>query len=171
MYHVELYSRIRRECLVEGKSIRKASEEFGINRRTIRKMLKHPAPPGYQYKKGKERPKLGNVLEMVHQIIEEDKSAPKKQRHTAKRIFERVKEEKGYNGSYSTLRKYISKYKGEHGTKEVFCPLEHEPGEAQVDFGEAWVFIGENKQKAHFFVMDLPQSDVCFVKGYPKENT
>jgi transposase len=171
MYHVELYSRIRRECLVEGKSVRKASEEFGINRRTIRKMLKHPNPPGYQHKKGKERPKLGSVLEMVHQIIEEDKNAPKKQRHTAKRVFERVKEEKGYSGSYSTLRKYIHKYKGEDGTKEVFCPLEHEPGESQVDFGEAWVFIGGDQQKAHFFVMDLPQSDACFVKGYPKENT
>lgn len=169
MYKVEVYLSIRRACLVEGKSIRQVSEEFGINRRTVRKMIQNSAPPGYQRKQEAKKPKLGPHLEFIHQILKEDKACPKKQRHTAKRILVRLKEERGYEGGYTVVRDYIKKY---HTlTKEMFCPLEHPPGEAQVDFGEAWVVIAREKQKCHIFVMDIPQSDGCFVKAYPHENT
>ena len=171
VYYVEVYIKVRQACLVEGKSIRKAAEDFGLNRRTVKKMLTDPIPTGYQKKKDKIRPVLEPFIEMIHQIIEDDKKHPKKQRHTKKRIYERLKEEKGYLGSYSTVRKYVSKYRGEHCAKEVFCPLEHKPGEAQVDFGEALVKIGGVEQKCHLFIMSLPQSDACFVKAYPRENT
>ena len=55
--------------------------------------------------------------------------------------------------------------------RETFVPLAHPPGHAQVDFGEAVGVIGGVRQKIHFFCMDLPQSDACFVKAYPAETT
>ena len=80
-----------------------------------------------------------------------------------------MKSEKGYTGSYSPVRKYIAAYRLK--TKEMFVPLEHDPGTAQVDFGEAVAIIGGVQQKINVFNMSLPQSDVCFVKAYPRENT
>lgn len=169
MYKVEVYLNIRRACLIEGKSIRQVSAEFGINRRTVKKMIQNATPPGYQRKKEVQKPKLGPYVEFINQLLNEDKACPKKQRHTAKRIFVRLKEERGYEGGYTIVREYVRKYHVLN--KEMFCPLEHPAGEAQVDFGEAWAIIGGKKQKCHIFVMDIPQSDACFVKAYPHENT
>jgi len=169
MYRVDVYVRVRRACLVEGRSIRSVASEFGLNRRTVQKMLKHAIPAGYQRKQVMHQPKLGPHLEFIDQLITEDKARPKKQRHTAKRIFARLQEERSYDGGYTIVRQYVAKHRIRG--KEMFCPLEHKPGEAQVDFGEALVVIGGIKQTAHFFVMDLPQSDAGFVKAYPRENT
>ena len=86
---MELYGRVRRACLVEGLSRREAARQFGIDRRTVSKMLEHSVPPGYSRKKPVNRPKLGAFLGIINQILEDDKAVPKKQRHTAKRIFAR----------------------------------------------------------------------------------
>ena len=92
-----------------------------------------------------------------------------KQRHTAKRIFERLRDEHGFGGGYTVVKDYvrISRARG----RETFVPLAHPPGHAQVDFGEAVGVIGGVRQKNHFFCLDLPQSDACFVKAYPRETT
>lgn len=166
---MNVYMRVRRACLVEGMSVRGAAREFGLNRRTVQKMLDQSIPSGYQRKYTPPKPKLDPHLEFIDQILKDDKHCPKKQRHTIKRIFVQLKEERGYEGGYTIVRDYVAQH--HIRDKEMFCPLTHQPGNAQADFGEAWVIIGGVKQKAHFFVIDLPQSDGCFAKAYPRENT
>ena len=166
---MEVYARVRRAVQVDGMSIRQAAREFGLSRKTIRKMLAYSVPPGYERKKPVLRPKLGPWLGIIDQILEDDKSQPKKQRHTAKRIRDRLKEEHGFGGGYTIVKDYVREARLRH--KEVFVPLAHPPGDAQVDFGEALVAIGGVEQKAHFLCMDLPQSDDCFVIAFPAENT
>jgi transposase len=98
-----------------------------------------------------------------------DKALIKKQRHTAKRIFERLRDEHGYSRSLTTVTYYVREQK--RRTKEVLVPLSHRQGHAQVDFGETLGVIGGVECKVHFFVMSLPHSDAVFVKGYPAETT
>ena len=170
MYRVDVYLSVRQACLVDGKSQRQASREFNINRRSISKMLKHPVPPGYKRIKEVKSPKLEPHKEFIAEILETDRSVHRKQRHTAKRIFKRLKEEKGYEGGYTIVREYVFLQKQERG-REVYIPLTHAPGEAQVDFGEAYAIIEGLKQKVHLFVLDMAQSDGGFVKAYIRENT
>jgi transposase len=92
-----------------------------------------------------------------------------KQRHTAKRIFERLRDEHGFAGGYTVVKDHVRICRARG--RETFVPLSHPPGHAQVDFGEAVAIIAGVRQKIHFFCMDLPQSDACFVKGYPRETT
>jgi transposase len=154
---------------VDGMSIRQAAREFGLARKTIRKMLQFSLPPGYERKKPVERPKLGPWLGVIDQILVDDESQPKKQRHTAKRIWDRLKREHGFGGGYTVVKDYVRQARLRH--KEVFVPLTHPPGDAQADFGEALVVIGGVEQKGHFLCMDLPQSDDSFVMMFPAENT
>ena len=98
-----------------------------------------------------------------------DLGVPKKQRHTAKRIFERLRDEYGFGSQYTIVKDYVREHRRQ--SREMFVPLSHSPGHAQCDFGEARVVIGGVEQKAHYFVLDLPHSDGCFVKPYPAETT
>ena len=82
---MELYSRVRRACHVDGMSERAAGRYFGIDRKTVSKILKHSVPPGYRREGQPARPKLDPFVAIIDQILEEDKSRIKKQRHTAKR--------------------------------------------------------------------------------------
>jgi hypothetical protein len=97
-------------------------------------MLEHSEPPGYRLKQPRPRPKIGPYLERIAQIIEEDKALPKKQRHTAKRIYERILQ-MGYGGKYTQVREVVRELK--RVKQEVSMPLIHRPSEAQVDFGYA----------------------------------
>lgn len=166
---MEVYARVRRAVHVDGMSTRQAAREFGLSRKTIRKMQQFSQPPGYERKKPVERPKLGPWLGVVDQILEDDQSQPKKQRHTAKRIWDRLKAEHGFGGGYTVVKDYVRQARLRH--KEVLVPLAHPPGDAQADFGEALVVIGGVEQKAHFVCFDLPHSDDCFVMAFPAENT
>jgi transposase len=166
---VELYGRIRRAVFVEGKSQRAVAREFGVARETVRKMLCYSVPPGYRREQPVKRPKLGPWLGVIDAILEDDKIRPSKQRHTAKRIFDRLREEHGYTGGYTIVKDYVHLHKMRK--REMFVPLTHAPGEAQADFGEALVVIAGVEQKAHYFVMDMPQSDDCFVAAFPAETT
>lgn len=166
---MELYARIRRAVQVEGKSQRETAREFGLARKTVRKMLEFSVPPGYRRNKPVRRPKLGPWLGVIDQILEEDESQPKKQRHTAKRIWDRLKTEHSFSGGYTIVKDYVREARLRH--KEVFVPLAHPPGEGQADFGEALAVIGGQQQKAHFLCIDLPHSDDCFVQAFPAENT
>ena len=93
MYKVEMYLRVRRACFVEGMSAREAARVYGLHRDTVRKMLRYSVPPGYRRQRLPERPKLDPYKGIIDQILEDDRGAPKKQRHTAKRIYERLREE------------------------------------------------------------------------------
>jgi transposase len=116
-----------------------------------------------------ERPKLGPLLPVIEAILEADKAAPPKQRHTAKRIFERLRIEHGFSGGYTVVKDYVRLARTR--AREMFVPLAHPPGHAQVDFGECIGVIGGVRTKLHVFCFDLPQSDACFIKAYPAETT
>jgi len=169
VYKVEVYARVRRAVQVDGMSIREAARQFGLSRKTIRKMMQFSLPPGYERKKPVARPKLGPWLGVIDQILVDDQSQPKKQRHTAKRIFDRLKAEHAFGGGYTIVKDYVRQARLRH--KEVFVPLAHPPGDAQGDFGEALVVIAGVEQKAHFQCFDLPYSDDCFVIAFPAENS
>jgi transposase len=166
---VELYARVRRAVVVDKMSEREAARQFGLARETVRKMLRFSVPPGYRRQQPARRPKLDAWVSAIDQILECDKAESKKQRHTAKRIFERLRDEHAYTGGYTIVKDYVRLRK--LSQREMFVPLEHPPGDAQADFGEAIVVIGGVKRKAHYLAMDLPQSDDCFAMGFPAETT
>ena len=169
MFDVDTYLKVRLACHNNRLSQRSASREFGISRKTIRKILAHPEPPGYRRTAPIKRPMLEGFTGIIDQILEDDKGAPKKQRHTSKRIFERLRDEYGYLGGISTVSNYVREK--QLGNREAYVPLAHDPGHAQVDFGEALAVIGGVEMKAHFFVMTFPHSNAVFVKAYPRETT
>lgn len=169
MFSVELYARVRYACRVEGLSTREAARRFGLHRSTVRKMLVHAVPPGYRRSRPPLRPKLDAFTAIIDGILEADRLAPAKQRHTAKRIFERLRAEHDFAGGYTIVKDYVREQRAR--TREVFIPLAHAPGHAQVDFGAAIGVIGGVEQTIHVFCLDLPHSDACFVKAYPAERT
>ena len=169
MKRVELYGRVRHAVIVQDMSRREAARAFGIDRRTVDKMLVFSVPPGYRRKKAPVRPKLDSFIGIIDQILETDTKVPRKQRHTSKRIFERLRDEHGFAGGITIVKDYI--FAARQRQREMFVPLSHPPGHAQVDFGEALGVIDGIERKIHFLVMDLPQSDACFVKAYPGETS
>jgi transposase len=169
VYTVELYARVRRAVQVEGLSEREAARDFGIARETVRKMLRYSIPPGYRRQQPVRRPKLEAWIGIIDQILKEDQVRPVKQRHSAQRIWQRLRDEYGFGGCYTIVKDYVRQQK--RSQREMFVPLAHPPGHAQVDFGEALVVIAGQQQKAHYFCLDLPQSDDCFVMAFPAETT
>ena len=167
MFSVELYGRVRHACHVEGLSLREAARRFGIHRNTVRKMLAFAVPPGYRRRGPPARPRLGAFTAIIDRILDDDRSAPAKQRHTAKRIHERLRAEHGFAGGYTIVKDYVRERRAR--VREVFVPLAHPPGHAQADFGEAVAVVGGVERKVHFFCLDLPHSDAGFVKAYPAE--
>jgi len=107
-------------------------------------------------------------LERVKQILKEDQAMPPKQRHTAKRLWERLCQE-GFTGGYTVVKDAIRELTQRH--QEVFVPLMHRPGEAQVDFGYALAKVNGQLRKVAFFVMALPYSDAAFVMAFERECT
>ncbi len=166
---MELWTEIRRRVLVEGVSKRAVCREYGIGWETLEKILAHAEPPGYRLTHARAKPKLGSFLGVIDEILAADRDAPSKQRHTAKRIFERLRDEWGYAGGESQVRAAVAE--ATRYSREVFVPLSHPPGEAQFDFGEATVEIGGERTKAAFAVMSLPFSDAFFVIAFPRECT
>ncbi len=167
---MQVWTEIRRKVLVEKVPKRQICRDYNISFHTLSKMLENVEPPGYQQRPGERpRPKLGPFLGVIEEILRLDETAPKKQRHTAKRVFERRRDEHGYLGSESHVRRYLAE--NDHRHAEVFVPLSQPPGEAQFDFGEAVVEIAGVRMKAALAVMSLPYSDAFFVSAYPRECT
>jgi transposase len=166
---MELWNSIRQRVLRDGKSIRQIQRETGLHYRTIKKILSHSSPPPFQCPE-RHKPKIGPYLERIVAILEADKTAglPKKQRHTAKRIFERLREE-GYAGGYTQVKEAVRSLR--RTSQEVFMPLRRIPGEAQMDFGFALVKLQGELRKVAFFIMALPYSDAFFVSAYLRECT
>lgn len=163
-FTVDLYRKVRLAC-AEGMSQREAARHFGISRDSVQKMLAYSVPPGYRRKAPIKRPKLDGFTEIINAWLEEDRGVPRKQRHTAKRVFERLRDEHGFTGGYTIVKDYIRE--DDRRGREMFVPLAHAPGHAQADFGEAMVIIDGVEQKAHFFAFDLPHSDACYIRAYP----
>jgi len=159
------WEEIRFRVLRQGVSKRQILRETGMHWTTLEKILAHSQPPGYRLSEPRHQRKIGPFMDRIRQIIAEDKQAPRKQRHTAKRIFDRIKTD-GYTGGYTQVKEAVRRVK--QTTQEVFVPLIHLPGEAQVDFGHALVKERGVLRKAVFFVMILPYSGAMFVQVFER---
>lgn len=163
---MEKWAEIRRRVLVDGLSKRAACREYGIHWDTLQKILRHPEPPGYRRDSPRPRPKLDPFLPVLHQILEHDTKAPRKQRHTAKRIFERLRDEHGYSGGLTVVKDAVRTWRRSHAA--AFVPLAHPSGEARVDFGEAEVVLDGRPAKVSVFVLNLPYSDAIYCQAFPR---
>ena len=126
MKRVKLYARVRHAVQIQGMSQRAAADLFGINPRTVSKMLKFSVPPGYVRTKPPFRPKLDPFVPIINAILMADRDAPRKQRHTARRIFERLRDEHGFKGGITIVTDYVREAR--QRTAEKFVPLSHPPG-------------------------------------------
>jgi transposase len=166
---VEHYELIRRKVLIDGFSQRDAAEALGHSRKTIAKALALRLPPGYRLSEPRPRPVLEPVQGIIDAWLEQNVTAHPKQRQTAQRIYERLRDEYGFTGHYGTVQRYVKE--AAQRQKEVFMPLEFEPGEeAQVDWHEGWIHENGVERKCQFFVMRPCYSKAMFVHPYEKAN-
>lgn len=166
---MELWKEVRRQVLTKELSKRGAMRKYGLGWHTLKKILKHAEPPGYCRSKARPKRKLEGFVAIIHRILGEDAQAPKKQRHTAKRIFERLRQEHGYSGGQTAVKEVVRSWN--QSQRQVFFPLSHPPGEAQVDFGEAVVRRNGVETKVALFVMTLPYSGALFVQAFARKCT
>jgi len=160
---------IRHMVLVEGKSQRQVARATGHSRNTIKKMLVNAEVPRYEKKARRTAPILGPYKELLATWVEEDRNKVKKERRTAVRMHQLLKEQHGYTGAESSLRAYVGKLRKKSRNK-VYVPLAYEPGEtAQVDFGEGVVEMGGKPVKVQLFLMWLGYSGAVFVQAYPAQ--
>jgi transposase len=165
---MEQWTDIRRRVLQEGVSKRQILRETGMHWTTLEKILVQSRPPGYRLKKLRQKPILGPYVDFIRRILAQDRQIPKKQRHTAKRIFDRLKAE-GYGGGYTVVKEAVREITRTSG--EVYMPLVHRPGDAQVDYFHALAKLGGSLQKVAIFMMALPYSDGFFMMCVPGECT
>lgn len=165
---MQVYELARRSVLAQGKSVSQVSRELGLDWRTVKKMTREPVPPGYRLGSPRPRPVLGPYLERIDEMLKVDETAPHKQLHSARRVYERLRDEHGYKGGQTQVRAYVAELRAR--PKEAFIPLVSIPGEAEADFKESAVEIAGVRVKAHCFMQVLPHSGVWFCSCYPKEN-
>lgn len=129
---MDLYAKVRRAVMVDAMSERAAARNFGISRKTVNKMVNHTVPPGYQRKDRPVAPKLGAFVGIIDQILQDGRDVLKKQRHTAQRIFARLRPQQparviGVRGSYLDLNYLAASinsdtHTGLEGLHQVFSP-------------------------------------------------
>ena len=166
---MDQWADIRRRVLIDGESKRSVQRRYKIHWKTLQKILNQPEPPGYRQSKPRAKKKLGPFLPVIEEILRRDQQAPPKQRHTAKRVFERLRQEHGYAGGLTVVKEAVHAWRQRHA--EAFVPLAHPPGEAQVDFGHAEVTLDGVPTPVALFVMTLPYSDALFCCAFPRECT
>ncbi len=166
---MEFWKEVRRRVLTNEISKRTARKEYGLGWHTLEKILAHDEPPGYRQSVPRRKRKLERFLPIIYQILEDDRQAPRKQRHTAHRIFQRLRDEHGYNGGETIVKDAVREWK--QSGREVFLPLSHPPGEAQVDFGEATIKLAGVQTKVALFVMTLPYCGAIFIAVFRRECT
>ena len=171
MITMDQYEYIRTAHRVYGKSIRQIQKETGHSRVTIRKVLQGEFP-AYRQRSVNPHPVLEKHRETIEAWLKEDRENPKKQRHTARRIYARLVEEEGYAGSEVTVRRYVRQVKAKEGMElpGVFLVLEPECGqEAEADWGRAIAIMQGARIPFHFFCMRSKFSGKPFIRAYPCE--
>ncbi len=167
MLTVEDYGQVRR-AHHEGMSIRAIARTFRRSRRKIREALIHPEPQGYTRTKDPPAPKLGPFKSIIEVILKTDEQAPPKQRHTAMRIFERLREEQGYAGSYAQVRRFVARHRRDR--RETFIPLAHDPGQRlECDFGHIAVDFPDGRRQVPVFIGVWSYSYCPFAVAMPTE--
>lgn len=168
MLNVDEKEQIRRAYFIEGKSIRRIARERRHDRRTVRAAIRDASPSRYKLTKPRTRPVLGPFVTTIDEWLTGDEYSPPKQRHTARRVYHRLVEEKGFTGGESTVRDYVRQHRV--SPRQVFIPLSYEPGvDAQVDFGEAMVIMKGRPLKVQIFVGRLCYSKIPFVVASPNQ--
>ena len=170
MLTVDDYGRIRRAHR-DGMSIREIARTFHHSRRKVRDVLRGAGEPTkYRTRLTQPAPRLGAYHEIILEILQQDESEPPKQRHTVTRIFERLRDEHGYSGSYSTVRRFVIKHRQQH--KETFIPLDHQPGQRiEADFGEIQVDFPEGRRKVNVLILVWSHSNAPFAMAFPTQRT
>ena len=169
---MEQFERIRREQREEGVSIRELARRHRVHRRAVRRALASAVPPPRKPVDPRAQPAIGPHAETIRQWLSEDADAPRKQRHTARRVWERLVDEQGADVAESTVRRYVRACRRELHLDHVDVAIvaHHEPGEeAQVDFGLSDVFIGGERTQVAVFELRLSHSGVAIHVAFGSE--
>jgi len=167
---VELFEEIRREYEHGSGTIKGVAKKLGVHRRMVRDALASAMPPERKIPE-RERPKLAAAIPFIDAILEADRKAPRKQRHTAHRIWMRLcREMPAVEVAESTVRRYVHCRKAVMGLlgRETFVPQSYQwGGEAQVDWYEGWVQLDGETRKMYVFCMRSMASGGAFHRAYP----
>lgn len=160
-----------RQLRMEGDSIAEISRKLEVSRDTVNKYLAaddlSPKPPQPR----RRQSSLDRYRPLIESWLDEDERSWRKQRHTAHRIWVRLRDEAGADVGESTVRNYVRRLRLERGTqREQYLDLDWAPGDAQADFGEADFYVGGVRRRMSFFVMTFPYSNVGVAQVFPGEN-
>ena len=167
MRTVEDYEEIRRAYFIDKLSIRAIHRMLGYDRETIRKAIVQAAPVPYTLARPRAAPVIGPYKQRIIELLAESKKQKRKQRYTAHRIFEILRNE-GYTGSEGAVHNHVSRERRKDEYKEKYIPLEFDPGQdAQVDWGEAEVILAGERETVQLFILRLNYSKARFVMAFP----
>lgn len=162
---------IRRMVLVDGISQREVAKRLGHSRNSVADAVASAEPRQYSLTVPKPRPVLEPVLPIIRQWLADDRKQHRKQRHTAVRIYERLRDEYKFTGSRRTVSDIVKLLRSENTPQEVFVPIEHQPGaEVQIDWGEAQVILNGKATTVMLFCARLAYSKATFVRAYLRQD-
>ena len=165
------FERIRRLVLVEGVSQREVARQLGIARKSVRKAVERASPNDYSLKVPRACPVLDSFKPIIDAWLDQDRQAPRKQRHSGARVHERLVSEHGFQGSLRSVSSYVSGRRKVEIASPVFAPMDYPPGfEIQIDWGEGTVILNGHSTVLFFFCARLPFSKATFVRAYAKDD-
>ena len=169
---MSVYEQIRKAHEREGMSVRALAKRFHVHRRDVRQALTSALPPPRKPAPARPAPKVGPWKPIIEAWLEEDKKAPRKQRHSARRVWQRLVEEHGADLSEPTVRRFVAEVRArqEFPVAEVAVPQHHPLGEeAEVDFGTATVILAGAATEVQMFIMRLSASGRAYPRAYLNE--